>query len=455
MTKPNWHVRAAELDASIVAPEDAGSMLAELAQGLFPDGLPEIHRMTWDESKESRAAALDPQTDAEARLKAAEARFRTLVEQIPAVTFMAVLGEGRNEIYVSPHIEQMLGYSQEEWLSDPFLWYYRLHPDDRERWNDEFARGCASGGPFRADCRFLARDGRIVWVHGEARLIRDDRLRPMFLQGVAFDITEIKQAQDLLVREAVTRAKVEEELAIARRVQTSIVPRRMKVPGLELAAAMLTAEEVGGDYYDVHPAPDGCWLAIGDVAGHGLDAGLVMLMVQAATAALILTRPSATPREVLCHLNEVLYDNIRQRLQGDAHVTFTLCRLRHDGLLLFTGAHEDIIVVRANGELETMRPPGTWLGARPDVKRVTVDAAVQLSPGDILVFYTDGITEARNADKVQWDIDRLCAAVVRRRNESVEVIRDGILSDVAAWSPVPDDDRTLLVVRYLGGGTNG
>src|SRR5262249_5220795 len=154
---------------------------------------------------------------------------------------------------VSPHIEQLLGYTQDEWLEDPFLWYFRLHPDDRILWNDEFARGCRTGGPFKAECRFLARDGHVVWVHGEARIVKDDRGRPMFLQGVAFDITDSKRAQEVLLNEAVRSAKIAEELEIARRVQTSLVPRRFRVERLEIAAAMEPAEEVGGDYYDVHP----------------------------------------------------------------------------------------------------------------------------------------------------------------------------------------------------------
>ena len=71
-------------------------------------------------------------------MKHSEARYRTLVEQIPAITFMASLQEGldENEIYVSPHIETMLGFTQEEWLGDPFLWYRQLHPEDRQRWGD-------------------------------------------------------------------------------------------------------------------------------------------------------------------------------------------------------------------------------------------------------------------------------------------------------------------------------
>jgi hypothetical protein len=77
-------------------------------------------------------------------------------------------------------------------------WFDQLHPDDRELWNEEFARGCRVGGPFRAECRFIARDGRVVWVHGEARLIRDEEGRPVLLQGVAFDVTETKRAEQIV-----------------------------------------------------------------------------------------------------------------------------------------------------------------------------------------------------------------------------------------------------------------
>lgn len=153
--------------------------------------------------------------------KRAEARYRALVEQIPAVTFMAALDEGGNEMYVSPQIEALLGYSQKEWLDDPVLWFSRLHPDDRDLWNREFARGIATGGPFRAECRVIARDGRIVWIHGEARLVRDDQGRPLFLQGIAFDISEIKRAEQEL-REAHEQKIRNERLAAVGQLAASI-----------------------------------------------------------------------------------------------------------------------------------------------------------------------------------------------------------------------------------------
>jgi len=153
--------------------------------------------------------------------KRAEARYRTLVEQIPAVTFMASLEDGENELYIGPQIESLLGYTQKEWLDDPVLWFHRMHPEDQGRWNAEFARGCAVGGPFRADCRFFARDGRTVWVHGEARVVRDEDGRPLFIQGVAFDITDIKDAEERLrqAQEALVRT---EKLAAIGRLAASI-----------------------------------------------------------------------------------------------------------------------------------------------------------------------------------------------------------------------------------------
>jgi PAS domain S-box-containing protein len=137
---------------------------------------------------------------AEAQLHSAEARYRTLVEEIPAVTFMAALDGGVQELYVSPQIEQLLGFTQKEWLENPILWYTQLHADDRDRWHREFARTCATGAHFLSEYRFLARDGSVVWVHGEAQMVRDAHGRPLFLQGVAFDITDRKNAEELLLK---------------------------------------------------------------------------------------------------------------------------------------------------------------------------------------------------------------------------------------------------------------
>jgi PAS domain S-box-containing protein len=138
---------------------------------------------------------------AESQLRHAETRYRTLVEEIPAVTFMASLddtGATPSELYVSPQIESLLGFTQKEWLEDPVLWYKQLHPDDRDRWHVEFARTCSTAEPFNSVYRFISRDHRVVWVHGHAKVVRDQQGRPLFLQGVAFDITERKQVEEAM-----------------------------------------------------------------------------------------------------------------------------------------------------------------------------------------------------------------------------------------------------------------
>jgi len=130
-----------------------------------------------------------------------DARYRALVEQIPAVVFMAYLDKGIGEAYVSPQIESALGFSQSEWLEDPVRWYRQIHPEDKQRWSDEAAEMFISGRPLRSAYRVTARDGRVLWFHCEAQVIRRDDGEPWFIHGVGFDITELKEAEEALQEE--------------------------------------------------------------------------------------------------------------------------------------------------------------------------------------------------------------------------------------------------------------
>jgi PAS domain S-box-containing protein len=152
------------------------------------------------------SATVSDATDPQACLRAAELRYRALVEKIPAVTFVAALGsqDQNHEFYVSPQIETLLGFSQGEWMDDPMLWYRQVHPADRERWAAEFATTCSTGASFRSEYRLLAKDGRVVWVRGDCQVVRDEKGCPLFLQGIAFDITESKRAEGVL-RDAHTK----------------------------------------------------------------------------------------------------------------------------------------------------------------------------------------------------------------------------------------------------------
>src|SRR5580704_14178599 len=130
-----------------------------------------------------------------------EARYRALVEQIPAVVFMAYLDRGIGEAYVSPQIEAALGFSQEEWLEDPVRWYSHIHPEDKRRWSTEAAEMFLTGNPLRSAYRVVSRDGRVIWFHCEAKMIRKEDGQPWFIHGVGFDITDLKQTEEALQEE--------------------------------------------------------------------------------------------------------------------------------------------------------------------------------------------------------------------------------------------------------------
>jgi PAS domain S-box-containing protein len=139
--------------------------------------------------------------DNDAQLPNVEARYRALVEQIPAVVFMAYLDRGIGEAYVSPQIEATLGFSQEEWLEDPVRWYSQIHPDDKQRWSTEAAEMFLTGNPLRSAYRVVSRDGRVIWFHCEAKMIRKEDGEPWFIHGVGFDITDLKQTEEALQEE--------------------------------------------------------------------------------------------------------------------------------------------------------------------------------------------------------------------------------------------------------------
>lgn len=272
------------------------------------------------------------------------------------------------------------------------------------------------------------------------------------------EVTELAAAMNQMAAqlaasqlELAAKERLEQELEIAARIQTSILPRELEVPHFELAARMRPASEVGGDYYDVIQVQDGCWVGIGDVAGHGLTAGLVMMMVQCLVAVLVGQQPYADPSQLLPPLNRVIYGNVRQRLAQDEHVTLTLLRLSPDGRVRFSGAHEDLLVCRAiDGSCEQLPTPGTWLGVVDDVEAAMRDSELRLRPGDVLLLYTDGLTEATNAERQQFGLDRAAGILERLRERPAQEICDALFTAVDMFAAKQRDDITAVVIRYTG-----
>jgi sigma-B regulation protein RsbU (phosphoserine phosphatase) len=247
------------------------------------------------------------------------------------------------------------------------------------------------------------------------------------------------------------------ERAAATKIQTSILPRTIEIEGMDAAAMMRTADMVGGDFYDVHPVEGGCWIAIGDVAGHGVRAGLTMLQAQAALSALVRYSPQATPASLWLGLNRTYVGNIRERLQQDEHMTLSLLRYHLDGRVQVVGAHEEIVIWRNRDKRCELVPiKGTWIGVRRmselAVQHATEEQTFQLEPGDLLVLYTDGIIEAKDASGKHVGIDRVIETVEANHARSVAEIRDTVF---ALTTMDRHDDASVMVFRYLGTATLG
>jgi PAS domain S-box-containing protein len=135
---------------------------------------------------------------AEEALRQSEAKYRTLVEQIPAVTYVVQLKEPIKLSYVSPQIEDLLGFAPADFEADPELWRKQCHPDDRERVLAELTRTLATGEALVAEYRVLTKDGRTVWVHDAAWIVRDADSQPLFLQGVVLNVTKRQELAEAL-----------------------------------------------------------------------------------------------------------------------------------------------------------------------------------------------------------------------------------------------------------------
>ncbi|MGC4092571.1 MAG: substrate-binding domain-containing protein [Polyangiaceae bacterium] len=255
--------------------------------------------------------------------------------------------------------------------------------------------------------------------------------------------------QQTALRERAERAQLEGELRIAARIQTAVLPVDVRAPWLSVAAKMVPALEVGGDYYDVHPTPNACWIGIGDVTGHGLRAGLVMLMIQSMVSALVEQRPDSEPAALVNCLNGALYRNVRDRLAFDDHATFSLIRVDPDGLVCWAGAHEDLIVQRArDGSCEVFPAKGVWVGARRDISAATEAQRLRLESGDRIVLYTDGVIEAMDSHHQQFGLDRVISMIEAHAGADSVALCEALVDAAQRFAIVQQDDITVVVLRY-------
>jgi sigma-B regulation protein RsbU (phosphoserine phosphatase) len=248
--------------------------------------------------------------------------------------------------------------------------------------------------------------------------------------------------QKLLVQTA-EKERLQSELTIARTIQHKLLPPpEASRPGFQVLAQFEPVAEIGGDYYDYLPMPDGrTAIALGDVSGHGLPTGLLVAMAKAALATLLEAGHSGA--ELFGRLNDLIHRST------DPRHYMTLALLAYDprtrrGLLASAGQLAPYRI--SGGRVEALSLPGLPLGLFPD--RAFPEREYAFAPGDVLVFLTDGYVEAADAKDEAFGFERVEAVLAAQAAGGASAIRDGLLAAVHAHTGgrPADDDRTLLVL---------
>jgi serine phosphatase RsbU (regulator of sigma subunit) len=251
-------------------------------------------------------------------------------------------------------------------------------------------------------------------------------------------------------RDAEIQRKHDQEMALARSIQTSVLPKSFELSGFDISAIMLPAEEVGGDFYEFRPITEGgAWIGVGDVTGHGVTSGLIMMMAQSMFTVLCEQNSNGTtPAKFLTLLNRAMFYNLKARLDQDKFMTMVIARIHNDGRMVFAGAHTDLLVYRAkDGSVERIATEGLWLGVEEEIGSMTVDQTVMLDRGDVALFHTDGVTEARDAKGECYDVDRLTKQLVSLHKKPAAEIVTEIAQVAWRWAETPSDDVSLMAVK--------
>lgn len=246
--------------------------------------------------------------------------------------------------------------------------------------------------------------------------------------------------------------RMKAELDISRRLQKMLLPTEKElsqIDGLDIAGFMEPADEVGGDYYDVLSQDGQVFIGIGDVTGHGLESGALAIMVQSSVRTLLASYQKLDSMKFLTALNQMVYHNV-QRMKAERSLTLALLSYR-DGQLCLTGQHEEMIVVRADGQLERIDTIdlGFQIGLEENIANFVAQTEVQLKLGDVAVLYTDGITEAENTQKQFYGLARLGEIICQNRQRSANDILEAVIDDVRQFIGEQKvfDDITLLVLK--------
>jgi serine phosphatase RsbU (regulator of sigma subunit) len=259
--------------------------------------------------------------------------------------------------------------------------------------------------------------------------------------------------QDLL-RESAEKERLQEELRIARNIQMSLLPKdRIHVPGLSIAALCLPATEVGGDYYDFIPLDDDrLALLIADVSGKGTSAALYMAELKGLV--LSLSQIYHSPRKLLVEANKILAANLDSR--SFITMAYAVIDMKTRSMTFARAGHNPIFHVSAKTSplrARVLAPAGMGLALDPGplFEQVLREDAVDFKPGDVFLFFTDGISEAMNTRNALFGEDRIRAILEDNADLEMEELREKLVDEVFdfAGGALQHDDMTMVLVKVL------
>lgn len=249
-------------------------------------------------------------------------------------------------------------------------------------------------------------------------------------------LVQLKQARDALWS----------EMELAKRVQTTLLPRRLAITGYDVAVAFSPAREVGGDYYDIIETKRGDrYVTIGDVAGHGLDSGLIMMMAQTAVSTVVRGHDECAPGDVLKTVNSVLRENVG-RLGSNHYMTMIVMQLADDHITV-AGHHQDVLVYRRVARrVETIATKGSWLGIADNLDGFVDGIDIPIAGGDCVLLFSDGVTEAESQTGELYGQERLTQAFARVAPWGAEAGLRKLQEEIDRYQHGQSDDMTVIMV---------
>ncbi len=367
-----------------------------------------------------------------------------IIARSPSVAVLWSAQEGWAVQFVSESISQF-GYSAKDLVSGRVRFVDLLHPDDAARVMDEVrAHSAARHTEYRQEYRIVRKDGQVRWVDDRTAVRFDGAGRATHHEGILTDVTERKEAEE---RERIGR---ERDLRIAHEVQQHLLPNVYPdIGAVETDTLYTPSRLVGGDYYDFFEVKERCWgFAVADVSGKGTAAALMMASCR--TALRVKAQGGWDPATVLRMVNFIVQPDMPKAMFISA--VYGILDLDTNVFRFCRAGHEPGLVVRAKtGEVGELCPSGMALGLDPGAlfDETLEEAVVTLEPGDLLVLYTDGITETANPEGEEFGRERLAEVLRESRRLPLAEIRqqvDRALCAFAFNAPAADD-RTLLLVR--------